>query len=272
VLNKSSILLVDDNEFNTMLAVDTLKSVAPHMHIAEAESGYQALELLKNYSFDIVLMDIQMPQLSGTETTKIIRTELEPSIRNIKIIAMTANVMKSDIQLYLAAGMNDHIPKPFQKEELIRKLLLHLNHDTISTRTLEYLEPIVDTSHHTSEIVIEKPVHSGKITDPRFLISFAGNDKEKQKKYVSIFLQNAPKQIQQLQNGLDKHDYEMIKIAAHSLKTQLNYMGVKEELSHVFELEQMASHTHKHQEIEELIINLKNVAARAFEELEDYIQ
>ena len=64
----------------------------------------------------------------------------------------------------------------------------------------------------------------------------------------------------------------MIKIAAHSLKTQLNYMGVKEELSHVFELEQMATHTHKHQEIEELIINLKNVAARAFEELEDYIK
>lgn len=272
VLNKSSILLVDDNEFNTILAVDTLKSIAPHMHIAEAASGFQALELLKTYSFDIVLMDIQMPQLSGTETTKIIRTELEPSKRNIKIIAMTANVMKTDIQLYLAAGMNDHIPKPFHKEELIRKLLLHLNRDLISTRTIEHQEEIAESSQHTVEVVVEKPIHSGKITDPRFLISFAGNDKEKQKKYVSIFLQNAPKQIQQLQNGLDKHDYEMIKIAAHSLKTQLNYMGVKEELSHVFELEQMASHTHKHQEIEELIMNLKKVAARAFEELEDYIK
>ena len=76
--------------------------------------------------------------------------------------------------------------------------------------------------------------------------------------------------MDQLQSGLEQKDYELIKIAAHSLKTQLNYMGVKEELSHVFELEQMASHSHKHAEISDLIFNLNKVCEKAFAELRTY--
>lgn len=277
ILNKTQLLLVDDNEFNTILAVDTLKTVAPLIQITEASSGADAIQLLKDKPFDIILMDIQMPKMSGTEATRIIRKEFPSPLNHTKIIAMTANVMKNDIQHYLDTGMNDHIPKPFQKEELIRKLLKHLDKSKIALRTLENAENKEMPHNNAKENGVEKnevPAQQfkGNITDPRFLISFAGNDIEKQKKYVNIFLQNAPKLVAQLVSGIENKNYESIKISAHSLKTQLNYMGVKEELSHVFELEQMATHSHKHDEIAFLIKNLQVVCDKAFTELQEFVK
>jgi signal transduction histidine kinase/DNA-binding response OmpR family regulator len=267
ILNLSKILLVDDNEFNRIVAVDTLKSIAPNISILEAQSGMEAIEKLKTNEIDLVLMDIQMPKMSGIEATLFIRNKLEAPLNRIKIIAMTANVMKNDIDSYLQNGMNDHIPKPFHKSELVFKILNQLdkNKEVIKNRIVEY-EAIEDE---------QAPSHllpATQLTDPSFLISFAGDDKEKQKKYISIFLQNAPKLLLQMQNGFENNDLEMVKISAHSLKTQLNYMGVKEEYSHVQEIEQMASHEHKNEEIKLLIDNLQQICVQAFKELEDYIE
>jgi signal transduction histidine kinase/CheY-like chemotaxis protein/HPt (histidine-containing phosphotransfer) domain-containing protein/Tfp pilus assembly protein PilF len=272
LLNRINLLLVDDNEFNTIVAVDTLKSIANQMNITHVDSAIKAIDLLKCNEYDIVLMDIQMPGMSGTEATKIIRRDLQPPMRDVQIIAMTANVMKQDIELYLSIGMNDHIPKPFNKAELVRKIVKHIQREKVLSRELS-----VDVEASAiDEVLAQKETKEikweGKVTDPRFLISFAGNNKEKQKKYIQIFLDNSPKLLSQMQSGLEQKDYELIKIAAHSLKTQLNYMGVKEELSHVYELEQMASHAHKHSEISDLIFNLNKVCERAFMELQDLIK
>jgi signal transduction histidine kinase/CheY-like chemotaxis protein len=217
VLNRAKILLVDDNEFNRILAVDTLKSIAPNIKILEAQSGLEAIEKLKLNEIDLVLMDIQMPKMSGIETTLFIRNEMQPPLNEIKIIAMTANVMKNDIDSYLQNGMNDHIPKPFHKSELIYKILNQLDKNKVESRKWN-----VESGHINVELVNENLPRTSKLTDPRFLISFAGNDKEKQKKYINIFLLNAPKLLAQMQKGFDNNDTEMIKISAHSLKTQLN--------------------------------------------------
>ncbi len=268
ILNKCRILLVDDNEFNLMLAVDTLKGIAPSMDITEADSGLRVLELLHEKWFDLILMDIQMPGMSGTEATLKIRTEFPANIAQIPIIAMTANVMKDDIDHYLAIGMNDHIPKPFKKEALIRKLLDHINRAEVSQR-----ETIQTSTSEPVKQIEAEPISiptsiAGPVTDPRFLLSFAGNDKAKQKKYIHIFLQNAPKLLEQIEQGLLDKNYESIKIAAHSLKTQLNYMGVKEELSHIFEIEQMSKNAHRHDELVQLTQQLRVVCKAAFDELE----
>ncbi|MBK7691140.1 MAG: response regulator [Bacteroidetes bacterium] len=186
ILNKTKLLLVDDNEFNTILAVDTLKAIAPHIQITEASSGQMAIDFIKKQPFDIVLMDIQMPMMSGTEATRMIRTTLEAPLSQIKIIAMTANVMKNDIELYMQTGMNDHIPKPFKKEELIRKLLRHLDKTAIGPRSILKSESSDAFNYQNTDRLTEPskdpaPIFEGNITDPRFLISFAGNDTEKQK-------------------------------------------------------------------------------------------
>ncbi len=272
ILNKTKLLIVDDNEFNTILAVDTLKSIAPHIQITEAESGIKAIEEVSEHDFDIVLMDIQMPFMNGIEATKLIRDNGNPAVRNLKILAMTANVMKNDIEKYLKSGMNDHIPKPFQKEELLRKILKHIDKEKIAKRILNVTKPETSAQAET----IEKPKTINipadiKITDPSFLISFAGNNVEKQKKYINIFIDNAPKLLTQIKTGLEEKNYENVKIAAHSLKTQLRYMGVNEEISHVYELEQMASHGHKHNEMQNLYNNLIVVCEKAFNELRTLI-
>lgn len=279
VLNRTKILLVDDNEFNRIVAVDTLKSIAANIDITEAQSGFDAIEKLKESTFDLVLMDIQMPKMSGIETTKKIRNEFDEPISNIKIIAMTANVMKNDIDNYLQNGMNDHIPKPFHKSELVNKILNQLDKEIVGNRQLAVsniqlavVSQLSAFENKNQVLTTNNLPLNTKLTDPRFLISFAGNDKEKQKKYINIFLQNAPKLLTQMQNGLEKNDHEMIKISAHSLKTQLNYMGVKEEFSHVQEIEQMTSHTHKKEEIKLLIDNLQMVCEQAFKELENYVK
>lgn len=268
ILNRSRILLVDDNEFNTILAVDTLKSIAPYIQITEAENGATAIDFVKKHPFDIVLMDIQMPGMNGMEATKIIRNDSKAEIKNLKILAMTANVMKNDIENYLRSGMNDHIPKPFQKEELVKKILKHIDTKSIAQRQLKILET-TNTSTENNETIETQLVFDGNITDPSFLISFAGNNADKQKKYIHIFLENAPKLLTQIENGLDEKNYESVKIAAHSLKTQLRYMGVKEELSHIYELEQIAALGHKHKEMISLFTNLKLVCTKAFEELKE---
>ncbi|HNF73008.1 MAG TPA: ATP-binding protein, partial [Chitinophagaceae bacterium] len=91
ILNKTRILLVDDNEFNRILAVDTLHTVAPGMQIETASTGLKAIEKVKEEHFDLVLMDIQMPEMNGMEATRKIRKELNEPARTIKILAMTAN-------------------------------------------------------------------------------------------------------------------------------------------------------------------------------------
>ncbi len=112
-LSNISVLLVEDNEFNRLVAEDTLKSL---------ENGEIAIQKLKEDHFDLILMDIQMPVMNGVDATRIIRTEMSENIRNIKIIAMTANVLQEDVERYLKAGMDAYISKPFQTEELLIKM------------------------------------------------------------------------------------------------------------------------------------------------------
>lgn len=271
LLNQMTILLVDDNEFNTILAVDTLHSMAPQMKVITAESGYEAIEKVKSHELDLVLMDIQMPGMNGVEATKIIRDELPENKKNISIIAMTANVMKDDITHYLESGMNDHIPKPFQKEELLYKIICWADKEKIMQRasgSASTIEPAAALPTETPvQQAAEKPATGQQITDLTFLKSLAGNDDSKQQKYIQMFLQNAPKLLEQLNQGVDNGDYPSIRSAAHSLKTQFNYMGVKEQLTHLQEMEGNASRSEKLELIRQQALQLQQTAAQAFDEL-----
>ncbi|WP_428826185.1 response regulator [Azonexus sp. IMCC34842] len=102
------VLLVEDNEVNRELAEEMLRIVG--LTVDLAENGQQAVDRVKEKDYDLILMDCQMPVMDGYEATRHIR-RLAPNDR-LPIIAMTANALAGDRQLCLAAGMNDHIPKP----------------------------------------------------------------------------------------------------------------------------------------------------------------
>jgi CheY-like chemotaxis protein len=113
------ILLAEDNAVNQKLAVHLLKRLGYRADVAG--NGLEALEALRRQSYDVVLMDVQMPEMDGLEATRIICEEW-PQQQRPRIIAMTANVMKEDRGTCLAAGMDDYIGKPIRVEELVASL------------------------------------------------------------------------------------------------------------------------------------------------------
>ncbi|RZM85410.1 hypothetical protein C3B51_00275 [Pseudoalteromonas rubra] len=118
------ILLVEDNDINRIVATKLLDRF--NLEIVVAENGQQAVDAIKacDGAFDLVLMDIQMPVMDGMEATRIVRESFDAS--QLKIIALTANVMQSEVEKYLDIGMNDHLGKPFKTDELDRILNRYL--------------------------------------------------------------------------------------------------------------------------------------------------
>jgi signal transduction histidine kinase/ActR/RegA family two-component response regulator len=120
------ILLVEDNAFNVVVAQEELEDAIEGVQVEVAENGLIAVEKLKSSTFDVILMDIQMPVMNGFEATKVIRA-LDSEKAQIPIIAMTANVLKEEVDLCYQAGMNDFIGKPFDTNELLNKIFNLIN-------------------------------------------------------------------------------------------------------------------------------------------------
>ncbi|MFW2364939.1 MAG: response regulator [Desulforhopalus sp.] len=124
------ILLVEDEFINRTLAVTVLEREG--WLVSVAENGLQALDRIHNHKFDLVLMDIQMPEMNGYETTREIRREEEQTNNRLPIIAMTAYAVKGDEEKCLAAGMDGYIPKPIRPDQLRYEIEKVLNRTTRS--------------------------------------------------------------------------------------------------------------------------------------------
>lgn len=258
-LNKVKLLLVEDNEFNRMVAEDTLKELLPDITIDIAVNGQEAVNRVQQEQYDMLLMDIQMPVMDGVTATRTIRTTLSAPAKDVKIIAMTANVLQEDVDQYFNTGMNAYVSKPFQADELLLKMYA----------VLEGQSPIQSGNTVKNTIVAEPamPALPDVITDMQFLKQFTGGNDEKMAKYVGMFLENGPKLLATIEQSLQTKDYGAVKIAAHSMKPQLSYMGVKEDVSHIFLIEQTAGESAHYDRLPTLVANLKRVCEKAFNEL-----
>jgi len=261
-LNRLKVLLVEDNEFNRMVAEDTLKEIIPGLRLQTAVNGSDAVTRLKQELFDIVLMDIQMPVMDGVTATKTIRNTLQEPARSVKIIAMTANVLQEDVQAYFNAGMNAYVSKPFNSDELLLKMDGVLHNNTAVTGNVKQEEKKAKEEKGFPPL----PEH---VTDMSFLKQFTGGNPDKVQKYVGMFLENAPKLLDNIEKGLAAKDYQAIKIAAHSMKPQMSYMGIKEDVSNIFLIEQSSGESAHYEALPQLVSNLKRLCSKAFEELKN---
>ena len=129
------VLLVEDNDINRLYAKSILETWKCKTDIAE--NGLVAIEKLKSSSYDVILMDVQMPVMDGYEATKAIRSMATP-INTTPVIALTANATKNDIEKCLVAGMNDYVAKPFTPDDLYRvlfkKLKISANPDVVQKK------------------------------------------------------------------------------------------------------------------------------------------
>jgi CheY-like chemotaxis protein len=207
----------------------------------------------------MLLMDIQMPVMDGLTATTVIRGTLQPPARDVKIIAMTANVLQEDVKQYFEAGMDAYVSKPFQTDELLLKMA-----SVLENRKQKLQEPPQVRKPIASPALPPLP---DKVTDMQFLRQFTGGNADKMNKYIGMFLENGPRLLRNVEQALETKDYASLKISAHSLKPQLSYMGVKEDVSHIFLIEQTAGESAHFERLPELVTNLKRICEKAFEEL-----
>jgi len=116
-----NVLVVDDNNINRLLINKVLTKWGATADFAE--NGLQAVEKIENnQNYDVVLMDVYMPEMGGIEATQLIRTKQEPYFQQLPIIALTASMLSSERNEIDEAGMNDFILKPFDPKNLYEKL------------------------------------------------------------------------------------------------------------------------------------------------------
>lgn len=219
-ISGTRVLIVEDNEMNRFIAHQSLMQAK--CVIDEADNGKNAIEKLKTTQYDIILMDIQMPEMDGIEATKIIR-----NIMNIKtpVIALTANAFKHDIDLYLKIGMNDFLIKPYKEEELFSKIETNCRfnkHDNLM-------------KNNDLELNITDRMKSNQVDEsdkiPLYNISqlqvIANGDAKFVDKMLDIFENLASDTISQMSTALTNNDIDSIKHLAHKIKPSLDNMNVK---------------------------------------------
>jgi CheY-like chemotaxis protein len=207
------ILLVEDVEMNQILASKKIESWGVSVDIAQ--NGKAAVEMVMKQMYDLVLMDIQMPEMDGLEATRHIRNMQDAKKASIPIVALTANLLKGDGDQYLAAGMNGFLSKPFDDQKLFNIIASNLKDGTMPVEALT----IADTARVSS-------VPSEKLYDLSMVQAIAGGDTGFIKKMVQIFLDTMPPSAVQLQNELQGQNWDALSKLAHKMKSTIDSMGI----------------------------------------------
>ena len=223
-LKNKKVLVVDDNDMNRLVATTILENYGTR--IFEAANGKEAVDFLRGRSVDIVLMDIQMPVMSGLEASLLIRKEISP---NLPIIALTANAIRGENDKCLAAGMNDYLSKPFDEGTLIKMISgwiarqrMHENHGTAGSDPT----PAELTTH---------PLY-----DFHRLEAIGQGNEDFIKKMVRLFIEQAPQILQDLKTACAGKDFHTIHEKAHLLKPILHNFSIDSLHQEIRELESLA--------------------------------
>jgi CheY-like chemotaxis protein len=206
------ILLVEDNEYNRIVAVDTLQLKIPSVVVEVACDGVEALEKLEQSEFDIILMDVHMPRMDGYDATITIRKSSK-SYSSIPIIALTASVIGSDLDKCIQAGMNDYIPKPFRIDEMLKVISAHVSREHV-------------VSDATQSFNTTPEPHLHQVIDLGFLTNFCEGNQERMRKYIDMYLTNSAVLQLSLADAIGAEDTESVRRLAHTLKSQFMYMGM----------------------------------------------
>jgi signal transduction histidine kinase/CheY-like chemotaxis protein/HPt (histidine-containing phosphotransfer) domain-containing protein len=204
-LRSASILLVEDIEANHILARAVLESQGHRVDVAE--NGQEAIDAVRSKSYDLVLMDIQMPGMDGLTATRRIR-DLPGPERDLPIIAMTANVLPDQIEEFRKAGMNDHVGKPFDREQLYTVI-----DRWISEFVIVEANPPEPDRHEDQDVVLDQAVFDD-------LCALLGTEK------LSEMLRKLGQQLAELDPGAG--DPAEVARIAHRLVSQTGMLGFME--------------------------------------------
>ncbi|MCG3211324.1 MAG: Sensor histidine kinase RcsC [Anaerolineae bacterium] len=223
------ILLAEDNAINQKVAVRLLEKIGYHADVVA--NGLEVLEALMRQPYDVILMDVQMPEMDGLETTRIIRQQW-PFDRQPQIVAMTANAMASDREQCLEAGMNNYVSKPVRLEELQRALddCQKMADISVEPPTPLLARPVSTTEPHPVDLTAFK----------EFSESLGDGSREIMLQFVEMFLRYAPAAIGKLRRAVVAGDAESVHREAHTLKPNAGQIAAYRLASLCEELESRA--------------------------------
>lgn len=211
VLEGTRVLLVEDNELNQLVAENSLKHY--NCLVTKADNGRIAVEILEKEQFDIILMDIQMPEMDGIEATQILRKEM-----NVKtpIIALTANAFKSEIDKCLSIGMDDYITKPFAEESLITIIDKHIRGQKNQSDAVA----VKETAYDLTSI---KKLGQG---DEAFI-----------KKIIALFITQTQEMIPLIELAFNNQNFAEIARLIHKIRPSVEAVGITSISAEMKELE-----------------------------------
>jgi len=214
------VLLAEDNAINQRLTVRLLERRGHTVTVVQ--DGTEALAALRRQTFDVVLMDIQMPYMDGLETTQAIRTREQNTATHVPIVAMTAHAMQGDRERCLAVGMDGYVTKPLRPTELFE----------IIARVTAPASSMPGTP--------TVPEEGQDILDRKTLWERVAGDAELLREIIELFLADCPERLMELHEALTHQDCTALAQAAHRLKGALGNISANHALAAVRRVETSA--------------------------------
>lgn len=242
------VLVVDDNAINQSLMKHLLSQWNIDFDIVS--NGLEAVEQLINETYDLVLMDIQMPKMDGYAATQQIREVLK---LEIPIIAMTAHALAGEREKCLSSGMNEYISKPIKEEELF-KLISNFGLKDSETNDVKNLQ-----NERKFEFI-----------DLSYMQSVSGGDTSFEQTVTQQFIDNIPSHLEQLNSAYQEHDFTTVKLRAHDLKSSISIMGLLTLLHEKLNVLEMA--TEQNSTAEQALKNVTETINNAREEAKIFSQ
>jgi two-component system sensor histidine kinase/response regulator len=220
------ILLAEDNLMNQKLAVGVLGKRGHNITVAN--NGKEAVDTLQKQEFDLVLMDVQMPEMDGFEATRTIRAKERETGQHIPIIAMTAHAMKGDRERCLEVGMDGYVAKPIRISEVYAEIERCLTQSNQSENLT--LDQNCDQSGDSQSLV-----------DWGVAFETVDNDKDLLKVIAEAFVEECPQHQSDLAAAINNADPAAVQHFAHTLKGTLAAFGAKPAIKFAARLESMGS-------------------------------
>jgi signal transduction histidine kinase/DNA-binding response OmpR family regulator len=216
VARPMDVLLAEDNPVNQRVAVGLLSKRGHHVTVVV--NGREAIEAIERTRFDIVLMDVQMPEMGGLEATAVIRDRERHKGGHIRVIAMTAHAMKGDRERCFAAGMDGYLSKPVDPKALFA---------------------VVESGESVSGPTAAGSVSYAATFDLEELRRRTGDDDALTGEVIRLFMEDCPLRMDAIRAALAKRRAEDLRTSAHALKGAASYVSAKHVVEAAAELERM---------------------------------
>jgi CheY-like chemotaxis protein len=243
-------LVVEDIALNQLLMKTLLDDFGFEREIAS--NGKIAIEKLQTKSYDIILMDLQMPEMNGFEATEYIRNKMNSKI---PIIALTADVTTVDLEKCRAVGMNDYIAKPVDEKVLYNKIVGLVKKNTLFN------------SKNSSQNNLNKTL---KCTDLGYLSHRTKSDPKLMMEMILLYLEQTPPLINLMKESLHKKDWDGLHSAVHKMIPSFSIMGISTDFENMAKkIQEYASTQQQTEGIPNLVLQLENVCLQACLELQE---